>query len=226
MAEHFTGETTDFLWGLALNNERGWFDAHRAEYEEYLKKPMSAIARRVFELMDEKYPKENFKLHVSRIWRDARRLHGRGPFKEHLWFSLKGSSGLLEGPMFWFEIGARDYSYGMGYYDAPAFLMEEYRKRVDADPKPLEKLARAYKKQDVFTLDGEQYKRMKKDVGALLNPWYNTKYIALGHHAFPGEALYVPDMAERLVAGYEWLMPYYKYLTALHDSLPKRGDGE
>ena len=40
-------------------------------------------------LFSEKFPKLSLNLHVSRIYRDARRLHGRGPYKDHLWFTLR-----------------------------------------------------------------------------------------------------------------------------------------
>jgi len=219
MAEHFTQETTDFMWGLAFNNEKPWFLEHKAEYEEYLKKPMNAVARAVWAEMDKAFPREHLQLHISRIYRDARRLHGRGPFKEHLWFSLKGSSGLLSGPMFWFEIGAKDFSWGMGYYDAPAELMQEHRRRIDEDPKAMEKLARALKKQDRFVLDGESYKRPKGDPGKLLFDWYNKKYISLTHSGYPGDELYDPRLAQRITEDFKWLMPYYKYFTAMHDKI-------
>ena len=39
MFEGFSEKTSEFLWGLALNNEKSWFEAHRAEYEKYLRAP-------------------------------------------------------------------------------------------------------------------------------------------------------------------------------------------
>ena len=35
---------------------------------------------------------------VSRIYRDARRLHGRGPYKDHLWFCVERPSRGLDHP--------------------------------------------------------------------------------------------------------------------------------
>ena len=43
----FTGfypETIDFLWGIRLNNNREWFEAHKADYQRFLWEPMKALA--------------------------------------------------------------------------------------------------------------------------------------------------------------------------------------
>lgn len=208
----FSEKTSEFLWGLAFNNEKPWFESHRSEFEKYLRKPMNELASETAGIMTSKYPTYGLNLHVARIYRDARRLHGRGPYKDHLWFSIKNWSGLLEGPMFWFEIGAADYGYGMGFYSAKASNMEEFRKSIDADPRELEKLARRLKRQDTFILEGEEYKRPKGDVGALLNPWYNRKRIGLIHQDNFGGDLFSPKLPEILANGFEFLMPYYEYL--------------
>ena len=33
MFQGFTQGTTDFLWGIRFNNERGWFLAHKEEFQ-------------------------------------------------------------------------------------------------------------------------------------------------------------------------------------------------
>lgn len=39
----FTAQTLRFLKGLTKHNERPWFEAHRAEYDAYVKAPMRAL---------------------------------------------------------------------------------------------------------------------------------------------------------------------------------------
>ena len=36
MFQGFSQATGDFLWGLSMNNDRAWFQAHRQEYEDAL----------------------------------------------------------------------------------------------------------------------------------------------------------------------------------------------
>ena len=118
MFEGFTRETSDFLWELTFHNERPWFQEHREQYMRVLHEPFHALAEDTLAEMQRAFPGENFTLHVSRIYRDARRLFGRGPYKDHLWFTLFNSDNRhTEGPMFWFEISASTFSYGLGFFD-------------------------------------------------------------------------------------------------------------
>ena len=113
MFNGFTKAASDFFWELAFNNERTWFLEHKDEFERTVNTPFKALAAETNALMSARHPEMECSLHVSRIYRDARRLFGRGPYKDHLWFSIKNSKALLEGPMFWFEVGAADFSSGI-----------------------------------------------------------------------------------------------------------------
>ena len=78
MFEGFTTQTSDFLWELAFHNERPWFLEHKEQFEQVLNRPLKALAADTAALMEQRFPSRGFKLHVSRIYRDARRLFGRG----------------------------------------------------------------------------------------------------------------------------------------------------
>ena len=84
----YSEKTVEFLWSLRLNNSREWFQAHKAEYEALMHRPTKELADALFEHLRGKYPKHDWNLHISRIYRDARRLYGRGPMNDHLWFTL------------------------------------------------------------------------------------------------------------------------------------------
>ena len=215
MFRGFTKKAGKFMWDLALNNERPWFNEHKEEFERLVMTPFKELAYDTEEIMRRRYPETGLQLHISRIYRDARRLHGRGPYKDHLWFSLKNWDGLLRGPMFWFEFGAADYSYGMGFYSASASQMESFRAGVDANPARLERLALMVKEQGQFRLDGEAYKRPKGDVGELLNPWYNRKCLGLEcSYDFGGELLRA-GLPEKLADSFSFLMPVYEFFMEL-----------
>lgn len=162
MFQGFSGATVDFMWGIRFNNEKGWFEAHKEEYLTTFQRPMKALADEVYGAFTDRHPDLDLICKVSRIYRDARRLFGRGPYKDHLWLSLTRphEEGCAE-PVFWFELGPEGYSYGMGFWQAPAVTMAKFRARMDREPKAMEKLARRFQKQDVFVLEGEDYKRPK-----------------------------------------------------------------
>ena len=87
--EGFSPEASEFLWDLRFNNERPWFNAHKQQFLDVVDAPFKALARETLERMADAFPRREWYLHVSRIYRDARRLYGRGPYKDHLWFTLR-----------------------------------------------------------------------------------------------------------------------------------------
>lgn len=211
MFEGFKNETSDFLVGIMLNNERSWFNAHKDEYEKYLKIPFQALADDLIDLVNDKYPDEGFRCHVSRIYRDARRLYGRGPYKDHLWFTIFKGERDDNGPAFWFEISPDSYSYGMGFYMAHASDMDNYRKTIDANPAEFERLVKRFNRQNQFKLDGNDYKKPKGDAGELLNPWYNKRNLSLSFDDYFDEEALGPDLPKNIFEGMEFLMPFYNF---------------
>ena len=89
--------------------------------------------------------------------------------------------------------------------------MAALRRYIDANPAEMERLAKRVAKSE-FHLEGEPYKRLKKDVGEVLNPWYNRKWISLCAEYDHGGALYTGELPQVLLDAYEKLMPVYKLL--------------
>ena len=84
MFQGYTQETVDFLWGIRFNNERGWFMEHKQIYQTALLEPTRALGGRIYDGLHAMLPDEPLQLKVGRIYRDARRLFGRGPYKDNL----------------------------------------------------------------------------------------------------------------------------------------------
>lgn len=219
MFEGFTAQTSNFFWELAFNNERPWFMAHKEEFERILNTPFKALAADTAELMEQRFPARSFRLHVSRIYRDARRLFGRGPYKDHLWFSLKDNDILLDGPFFWFEVGAADYSYGMGFYSATAAQMAAFRRKADANPARFERLAKAVMRSG-FTVTGEEYARPKGHRSQIIDQWYNRKRLGLEICRDFGGDILSPELPELLVDSYEKLLPMYDFFMEIYREEP------
>lgn len=214
--EGYTQETLDFLWGIRFNNERSWFMAHKEDYQAHLLRPTRELGEQVYEALHEKYPKEPFLLKMSRIYRDARRLHGQGPYKDHLWFCIRtGDEDWTGRPTFYFEIAPDYYSYGMGFWSPKASLMEAYRKGIDEKPEELARLVRRFNRQTHFVLVGPEYARSRGEVSALLRPWYQKKSVNLQHELPPDERIFSPELARDMTEGFEALMPFYKYFDRL-----------
>lgn len=194
MFQGFSPETIEFLWGIRFNNEKTWFEAHKPDYLKYLYQPMKELGADVQDKLLERFPKSQLNLKISRIYRDARRLFGRGPYKDHLWLTLFRWDGGEEGarPALWFEITPDEWSYGMGFWCAKAAVMEQHRARMDRDCKPLLKLASRLDKQDVFVLEGPEYARKKQAPHPKLTDWYNKKSLSIGCTRPPGRRTLLP----------------------------------
>ena len=96
MFQGYTQETVDFMWGIRFNNERGWFLEHKQQYQTQLLEPTRALGEQVYEGVQAMLPREPLMLKTSRIYRDARRLFGRGPYRDRAGV-LQLRHGLLAG---------------------------------------------------------------------------------------------------------------------------------
>ena len=223
MFQGYTQETVDFMWGIRFNNEREWFLAHKEDYQKHLLEPTRALGEQVYEGLRGMLPHEPLLLKVSRIYRDARRLHGRGPYKDHLWFCVRtGAKDWTGRPTFYFEIAPEYYSYGMGFWQARAELMELFRRDLQERPDEFGRLVRLFNRQREFVLTGDSYARSKGEVSDLLRPWFQKKSLSLSHELPLDEKIFRPELAEEILAGFKTLVPFYKYFAALCASVERK----
>lgn len=218
MFQGFSQQTVDFMWGIRFNNDRAWFEAHKEDYLAYLYRPMKELCAQLYGAVSEEFPQYGLKCKVSRIYRDARRLHGRGPYKDHLWLSIERpyNGDFSAQPVFWFELLPDGWSYGLGYYAARASTMAKLRARIDRDPRPMLALDKMLENQTEFVQDGPAYAREKPCPVPELAAWYNKKSFSLIHEQSPlDEEIYRPELAGRVAEGFRFLMPFYDYFSTL-----------
>ena len=210
----FTKQTGEFFWELAFHNERPWFLEHKEEFERVVNAPFKALARDLYEEMSRRVPDAEYSVHLSRIYRDARRLFGRGPYKDHLWFTLTPAGSGEYGPTFWFEIGASDYSYGLGFWAPGASTMEALRRAIAANPAGFERLVTDISSMKGFALHGEEYRRPKGEHGEIIDPWYNRKYLDYGTRRDHDALLYSSELVGAMAGDFEKLMPLCRFMSA------------
>ena len=215
MFQGFSGATVDFMWGIRFNNEKGWFEAHKEEYLTTFQRPMKALADEVYVAFTDRHPDLDLICKVSRIYRDARRLFGRGPYKDHLWLSLTRPH----------EEGLRRA--GVLVRAGPGGLLLRHGLLAGSSrhhgqvPRPHGpgaqghgKLARRFQKQDVFVLEGRTTSAPRPPPPGC-SPLVQQKSFALSHDAPHGEPLWSHDLVDLLLEGYEFLLPYYEYMLSL-----------
>ena len=218
MFQGFSEKTGAFLWELAFHNERPWFQAHKQEFEDEVNTPFKALARDCYELFCRRCPAFEGRVHISRIYRDARRLFGRGPYKDHLWFSIGASEVTGPGPDFWFLLEPARCSYGLGFFEAPPVLMAAFRRAVDANPARFRRLARAVEAKG-FSLGGPAYKRPKGLHGdPLIDRWYNRRHLYLEKSFDLGGAAFTPELPQLVTDAFLELLPMHDFLMEVYRS--------
>ena len=212
--EGFPQDMPDFLWGIALNNEKPWFEARRDVYERVIHGPIKALAEDVTDALTERFPDLSLRFHISRIYRDARMLNGRGPLNDHMWFSIGRTAKVYESePQFYFGIEARNCDWGMGLWNVSAADMERWRKSIDDKPEKLTKIVKTLNRQLQYDFFGGAYKKPKGDPGKLLYDWYNARRIVIGKERWfepdpPGK-----ELKDVLAEEFSACVPLYRYLS-------------
>ena len=223
----FSEAANEFLWGIRLNNERSWFQEHKQEFEEHLNRPFRMLANDTLALMQEAFPEYNFMAHVSRIYRDARRLFGRGPYYDYMWFSIQPGIDKSRGPRFWFELDPQGYSHGMGYWDGTPAFAEAFRKKIAAHPAQFEEIILSVPDRERGWLRGEEYKKPKGHFNERIDPWFNRKTIEVGYNDFFEKLIFTDMLPELLTASYSQLTPLFDFmLDAYHVAEKARTESE
>ncbi len=217
MFHGFNKKSTEFLWGIRLNNDRGWFLEHKQDYKDTVDTPLRALADDVWSrLTDEDGLEIGYR--VSRIYRDARRVRDGRPYKDSLWFSLeKDHEDWQSKPVFFFEISPEGYMIGMGMYQATPAYMKRFRARLDAHPAEFERIVADLSAQMNFDVHGEEYKRPKAEKDGILADWYNRKSIAVMTEGQGHAKLYKPGFVNTLCDEFRKLIPLYNFLVSLED---------
>lgn len=119
MATHFSPEALKFLRGLARNNNREWFDAHKQVYENQVKSPMLSLIGEIngdFANFAPEYIRPAQKA-MFRIYRDTRFSPNKTPYKQHVsaWFAHQGFE-KKSGGGFYFHLSGKEFVVAAGVY--------------------------------------------------------------------------------------------------------------
>ena len=207
----FTPETIDFLWGIRMNNNRDWFQAHKSQYVNTLYEPMKALGQDLFRPFLEK-PGNILK--VSRIYRDAR-MHPPEPYKESLWICIRQDvQWWAENPCLYFEIDPDGISYGLCIWKPRTATMEAFRRHITACPDEFLKLVADTEAAVGMPISAECYKRPKPTDNPDLERFFAWKgNIGCIVQEAPGPDIFGPELEQRVAEFFEKLAPLYDYFN-------------
>lgn len=151
----FAPESLRFLRGLKRNNAKPWFEAHRGEYEQFIKRPLQHLAEELdvrFATLAPEFvapPKRA----LFRIHRDVRFSRDKSPYKTHaaLWvFHRDAGRGVGRavaeahgGAGFYFHLEPGASMVAGGYWMPPRPALTLVRDRIAEDHKAFTKLVKA-----------------------------------------------------------------------------------
>ena len=218
----FSRETINFLVENRLQNDKAWFDAHKDQYKNHVIAPLvsltEALTPALLDIDDRLICSPKVGGSVSRIWRDARFSKDKSLFRDVMWcmFVREKNIGL---PEFFFVISPENFLYGCGYYSAGTASMDSLRKLILAGDKDFKSARSAYERQDVFTLDGDVYKKSRHpDMPGDLKNWLDRKTICFLRTSVDFDLLFSDKLAATVAEGFKTLAPIYNFLIKAEES--------
>lgn len=217
MFQGFTDETFEFFLGIKLNNNREWFEAHRGEYERFVRAPMLALIESVNPALQEMDPELDTRPNrvLSRIHRDTRFSKDKTPYRDYLWFVYRhAEEGLAETCGVYFDLSATHAHWGCGFYHVRRNVMDRLRALCVHTPSRVLEAVGSPDFQARYTLEGEDYKRMSipEAVPEALRPLYTKKGLYAEHALSDWSLLYKPELAQVLAEDFRLLTPLYRLL--------------
>lgn len=217
----FSAETLKFLTGLKANNNKPWFEAHRADYETHLLAPMKSLVSDLADFMltidpyFEVTPAVNRT--ISRMNRDVRFSKDKSLYRANMWLTFKRPrKKWTDAPAFYFELFSDRYRYGMGYYSATREKMDCLRAAIDDDPQEFLREVSFHSPDSIYALEGETYKKTLNPAHpAEIQTWYQRKSFYLVCNRQADDRLFGPQLTSDLAAGFNLLSPLYRYLADL-----------
>jgi len=218
----FAQEGLDFLQNVKKNNSKAWFEENKDVYQKHLLKPFQSL---VTDLVDTMLAiDDNFEIRpsvnktISRIYRDTRFSKDKSLFKNTMWLTFKRPiKDWKDAPAYFFELSPNSYRYGMGYYSASRNTMDILRKNIDEKPSEFLNVISFYNKQNLFTLEGEKYKKILNDrMPKYIQEWYQRKSFYLVHNSEIDDHLFSPILIDELISGFKMLKPLYRYLWKIY----------
>jgi uncharacterized protein (TIGR02453 family) len=221
----FTKRALTFFRGLARNNEKPWFEAHRDEYETEVRQPMRELIEELDTRFAEFAPEigGDPKRSMFRIYRDIRFSKDKSPYKTHAacWFNHRNAShnvgseadAASAGYYFHLEPGGRSMI-GAGIWMPPRPQLKKLRDAIADDPKGFDRMARSLPSRFGGLDDEAALKRMPRGF-AEDHPaakWLRFQSFTSGRTLTDAQVT-SPSLASLLAREYEALLPLVRWLN-------------
>lgn len=219
--EGFSADALRFLMENKINNSKQWYEDHKDEYRKWVANPFTELVNELGPAMlriDSQIIIKPTKV-ISRVRRDTRFTHDKSLYRDNIWIVfLRDKSRMSTSACYWFELGQKGTSYGVGFYGATPQSMTRMRAMI-MDNHPAFQFARkCYESQNRFTLGGETYKKSKfPDQPEKLKTWLDRKNIYFDCSETGFNLAFSKELPRVLQEGYMLLKPIYDFLCLIDE---------
>ena len=210
-----------FLARLKENNNKEWFEAHRKDYEAFVKQPsvefVMALGEKLRDIAPriKAIPKTNQSL--FRINRDTRFSQDKRPYKTNIGILfLEGDRKRMECSGFYFHVEEGKLMLATGIYRFSKEILARYRDAV-VDKKHGPRLRKAVKEisHQGYAVAGKHYKKTPRGYDAAHK---NAEYLLYhGLHTMIEENIsdgfYSDDIVNFSLSHYKKMVPLHQWLT-------------
>ena len=216
---NFPAETLRFLRALKRHNRREWFEAHRGDYESYVRQPMTAIVERLAVDLRAFAPElvASPKISMYRIYRDTRFSENKTPYKTHV-AAVFPTRGLPkhEGAGAYFQIAADGVWIGGGMYLPQAPQLLAVRQHIATHLRQLRAIVESPAFRTQFgALDGDKLTRVPRGFSRdhPAADYLKFKHFVAGAD-FPATLATDPAFYKTLLAVFRQITPLTRFLNA------------
>jgi uncharacterized protein (TIGR02453 family) len=220
----FTTAALRFFRGLARNNNKEWFEAHRAEYEGEVREPMRALMVDLNERFARFAPEMGGdpKRGMFRINRDIRFSKDKSPYKTNAgcWFNHRSASSKVgseanEGSAgFYFHLEPGKSFVGAGLWMPPRPQLDKLRESIAEDHRGFDRMARGLKKFGGLSEEHGMLKRMPRGYADdhPAGKWLRHQSFTCGR-AIKDAQVTDPKLAATLAREFQGMLPLVRWLN-------------
>ena len=219
----FSEQTFRFLVENRQHNSREWYHAHKTEYQQYVLAPLMELVEQlrptVLSIDPQLIAEPKVGKSISRIYRDTRYTKDKSLYRDVIWTAFsRPRTERISRPGLVFEASPDGFRYGVGYYEASTQTMQAMRTLILQSDPAFKRADRAYRKQDVFTMQGKSYKRPRfTEQRPQECEWLNRRNISFMHDSRDFARLYAPDLHEQIAQGFQLLAPIYAFFVSVEE---------
>jgi uncharacterized protein (TIGR02453 family) len=223
--KYFDSDSLTFFRGLKKHNAKPWFEAHRDDYEQHVRGPLTGVVREMDSRFAEFAPEfvGDPKRSMFRLNRDVRFSADKSPYKTHAacWFFHRDSDPKVGrdggGAGFYFHIEPGNSQIGGGLWMPGREVLTILRDTIAEDPEGFVRAADSKVMRRRFGgLDPERVlTRMPRGFSESHEAakWLRYQSFTAGRMLTDSEVIR-PDLASRVVRDYVPLVPLVRWLNS------------